>query len=746
MYSKSGITLYLALLSMVAGAVAAPDLEEVVVTAQKRPEPMREVPISVATLTSEQLAYMFAGGEDILGLAARVPGLYAESSNGRGAPRFYIRGLGNVDFDLAASQPVSVVMDDLVMENVILKSFPLFDVNRAEVIRGPQGTLFGRNTTAGIVKFATEQPGFEQDGYLNIMGGQLDGWKAEGAVGGTVVDGSFAVRASFLSNNRGNWVGNGISGQDDTMGHYEDNAYRLQGLLKINDNWSALLGFQERSLDGSSSFFRANVFTTGKSGLNAFYDRGWVFYDEGDGNPQSIDINTVSLRVGFDDDDIAFTSITALQEGEYASKGDIDGGFAGGPGFIPFQAVTEDRADIRQFTQELRVNGSEGLLDWHLGAYYFDSELDVTTIDGFYGLTTVRHSNTSWAVYAQLGYHLTDRLTLAAGLRHTDDKRDLTVGEQNVDSFALSIGAATIQDYDPVAVSDSQQSWDVSANYRMTENTSLFARIAEGFRAQSIQGRDIAFEGLPSVADSEDIISYEAGYKADWFENRARFNLAVFYYKVDDLQLSAIGGANNGNSLLNADRGNGKGAEMDLEWALTDRLSIWAGVGWVNTEIRDRGLETATCGSGACTVTNPTRENALGTTVASINGNPFQAAPEMTANISLHYSHPWRSGEIYFHTDWAFQGDTQMALYDAVEFETSSQFEGGVRLAYINSERTLEAALFGRNITDEDNIKGFIDFNNNTDSLTSHVSGDLRSSTASSDTAVNCSRDSDRGA
>jgi iron complex outermembrane receptor protein len=103
-------------------------LEEIIVTAQKREESLQDVPISVATTSGEKLNAMFSGGEDVLALSGRVPGLYAESSNGRAAPRFYLRGLGNIDFDLGASQPVSYIMDEVVMENVVLKSFPLFDV------------------------------------------------------------------------------------------------------------------------------------------------------------------------------------------------------------------------------------------------------------------------------------------------------------------------------------------------------------------------------------------------------------------------------------------------------------------------------------------------------------------------------------------------------------------------------------------------------------------------------------------
>ena len=132
--------------------------QTIFVTANRREENIQDVPVSVATLAPDQVQSIFDAGGDITALAARVPGLFVESSNGRVAPRFYIRGLGNTDFDLAASQPVSVMMDDVVMENVTLKSFPIFDVEQIEVLRGPQGTLFGRNTPAGIVKIDTIAP------------------------------------------------------------------------------------------------------------------------------------------------------------------------------------------------------------------------------------------------------------------------------------------------------------------------------------------------------------------------------------------------------------------------------------------------------------------------------------------------------------------------------------------------------------------------------------------------------------
>ncbi|MGH8196487.1 MAG: TonB-dependent receptor plug domain-containing protein, partial [Woeseiaceae bacterium] len=161
-------------------------LEEIVVTAQRREENIQDVPISVTAVSGERVDVFTQGGEDIRALAARVPSLYAESSNGRLAPRFYMRGLGNTDFDLAASQSVSIIFDEVVQENVILKSFPIFDIDRVEVLRGPQGTLFGRNTPAGIVKFETRRPTEELEGYVSATIGSLGTKNIEGALGGSL--------------------------------------------------------------------------------------------------------------------------------------------------------------------------------------------------------------------------------------------------------------------------------------------------------------------------------------------------------------------------------------------------------------------------------------------------------------------------------------------------------------------------------------------------------------------------------
>jgi iron complex outermembrane receptor protein len=132
---------------------------EITVTARKVEEDIQDVPVSISTLAGEDLQVLTTGGVDVRMLSGRVPSLVMESSFGRAFPRFYIRGLGNSDFDLNASQPVSLLVDEIVLENPVVKGMPLFDLDRVEVLRGPQGTLFGRNTPAGVVKFETVKPG-----------------------------------------------------------------------------------------------------------------------------------------------------------------------------------------------------------------------------------------------------------------------------------------------------------------------------------------------------------------------------------------------------------------------------------------------------------------------------------------------------------------------------------------------------------------------------------------------------------
>ena len=704
----------LAAAALVAGTAQAQEagqLEEVIVTAQRRAENMQEVPISVAALDGERMDALFESGEDIRALATRIPSLYAESSNGRISPRFYIRGLGNTDFDLAASQPVSVVMDEVVLENVVLKSTPLFDLERVEVLRGPQGTLFGRNTPAGIVKFDTKKPSQDFDAGFAVSYGELDTASVQGAIGGGLTD-SVSARVAVLYQSRGDYIDNTFTGESDAMGSYEELAWRAQLLAEPSDAFRLLLNIHGRDNDGTSAIFRANVLGPGSDGFNSNYDRESVSFDEGDDNPQSAEGLGGSIRLEYDfDEDTTLTSITAYESTESKSEGDIDGGFGAGsapdagpcppvtpaaPFCIPFPSHSQDGIDdLDQFTQEFRLASlaSEQLF-WQAGVFYFDSKFSVLTLPFFVPPTTVTHENTAWAVFGHVTYDVSDRLSLTGGARYTDDEKDMS---------ATSFAPVT-----PVSVSDDQLTGDISALYRVSDQFNIYARIATGFRAPTIQGRDIAFGAPASTADSETITSYEAGFKSNLADNRVRLNGSVYFYELKDQQLTAIGGGGNFVQLLNADKGTGMGFDLDGEFLVTDRLLLTAGLSYTDTELKD-DLTSGGCGSGLCTVTDPVDAN--GNFI--IDGNPFPQAPEYIASITARYGVPvGDDGEFFVFTDWAFQGETNFFLYEATEFRSKDTYEGGLRIGYSMNDGQYEVAVFGRNITDEENVKGAIDFNN----------------------------------
>jgi iron complex outermembrane receptor protein len=697
-------------------------LEEILVTAQRRSENIQEVPISITSMSGDRLAARFANGDDILALSSAAPGLYIESSNGRLAPRFYLRGLGNADFTAAASQPVSLVMDDVPMEKSVLKAFPLFDMASVEVIRGPQGTLFGRNTTAGIVKIDSRRPTDETEGYINASAGNYGIYNLEGAIGGTIIDDTLTGRVSAVSQNRSDWVDNDFTGESDALGGYDIAAARFQLQWTPSDDLTFWLMHQRQDSESTTSLFRANILSKGSNKLNSNFDRDSVSYDGGDGNEGGMKSNGTTLKIDWEIGDYTLTSITSYQDvTDRYGRGDIDGGFGclftcsgpSGPASIPFNpdaspfvvnVDTGGSIELEQLTQEVRLASNfNGRFNYQVGVFYFEDDFSGTAENQSAGAaefligSTAAIENTTYAVFGQGSYDLSDRLTVTAGVRYTDDEKDsVNVRYENgVPSEVLP----------EINLEDDNISWDLALSFAATEESQIYGRIASGFRAPTIQDR---LEDDPEVttADSETIMSYEMGYKAQYA--RLRYNAAAFYYVIDDIQLTAVGGTSNSTTLLNGDEGTGYGVEFEIEYILLDNLTLSGGFGYVKTEINDSTL--AIPGGALTTVTDPLNAEGL----ALIDGNPFQHAPEWTANLEIDYVYPISGGsaEIYAFSDWKFRGETNDFLYENIEYTTDTQFEGGLRFGYRNLSNNYQLGFFARNITDEENIIGGIDFAN----------------------------------
>ena len=723
-------------------------LGEITVTAQRREENLQNVPLSVTALGGEKLNNIGAAGADIRFLSARVPSLIVESSFGRTFPRFYIRGLGNTDFDFNASQPVSLVYDDVVLENPILKGFPVFDIAQVEVLRGPQGTLFGRNTPAGIVKFDSVKPGQDTNGYLRASYGRFNQVNLEGAVGGKLSGDKVSARLSVLYQRQDDYVTNVLPARTtkDAFEGYKEFAARLQLLLEPSDKLDILLSGQVRSLDGTPRLFRANVFTRGQTGLNGNFKRRQVSVD-GKSN-QEVNTYNGTARITYDAGAVSLISVTSYWDGNATSVGDVDGGFGAsflppaltGPGVIPFTAETRDAVpNLQQFTQEYRLaSNGDNALSYQAGVFYFDEKLRILSdnfstlgdpsnaVGGINITVDQRQRSKAYGLFGSATYELTDAFSLTGGLRYNNDRRRYNVVRSRDTQFPgfLRNPLGTVNR----AVKDDNVTWDVSANYKASDDVNLYTRVAKGYRAPSIQGRILFPPATPTplesgvtIGKSETITSYEAGVKSEFADGRGRINLNGFYYDLKNAQLTAVGGGVNANRLINARNVRGYGFELDAEFKPINALLLTAGLSYNNTKIQDRTLSTAACGGvrvdtfpnvSLCTPTDPIVVPAapFSAAIVNINGNRLPQSPRWIANATARYSVPVANGEVYVFSDLAYRSRINFFLYESVEFQDKRLFELGARIGYKTEK--YEVSAYVRNLTNDTSAVGAIDFNN----------------------------------
>ncbi|MBT8107258.1 MAG: TonB-dependent receptor [Gammaproteobacteria bacterium] len=680
-------------------------LDEVIVTAQKREQSLEDVPASVSAISGETVRDLLGGAENIRALTNRVPSLNVESSNGRTQPRFYLRGLGNIDFDNNAAQPVGMVFDDIFLESNVLRSLPLFDIERVEVLKGPQGSLFGRNTNAGLVKIDSVRPSDDRNAYVSLAYGDRDTTAFEAATNVQASD-NVDMRFSLKYQRRSDWIDNIENGIGDDFGEFEEYGYRLQFLYDPSDSFSALLKLHGFHQDGSQpQVFYANAMEVGSKGLRSGFDETEARHD----GPASMELDHFGamLNLNWDLDSFTITSITGVDSVENFQSTDVDGGISDGCcgvlGQSLFPVATGDGLDDHnQFTQEIRLSTESDNYFFQGGIYVLNEDMLIRSYDFLDDSTTwVDQQTDSFAVFGQVELMASDVFSITLGARFTFDEKDLRVIP----------GPNSTAPADSISVDDDYLSWDLGFTYDINEDWSLFGRLANASRGPVTIGRF----GFVSAADTETSNSIEFGLKSTLLGGRARWNTSVYTFVNDDQQLSATGGGANVNRLLNAEEVNGQGIEMDFEILITDNFLLIANASYNKTEINDPGLADLACGSvPSCTVLDPLIEagaGPFGEDVVDIDGNPLPRAPEVMANIALQYNIPLAEGDVYIHTDWNYRDDSNLFLHESIEFVADERWLGGLRVGY-RSDNGLDVALVGRNITDELTVDGGINFNN----------------------------------
>jgi iron complex outermembrane receptor protein len=668
----------------------------------------------VSTISGDSVNDYLGGAQDIRALAARVPGLNIETSNGRTQPRFYLRGLGNIDFDVNANQPVAMSFDDIALENNTLRSLPLFDIERIEVLKGPQGSLFGRNTNAGVIKIDSVKPSAERNAYVSLSYGVRDTMAAEAASNFSLSD-TLTARASVKYQERGKWIDNTVNGPGDDFGGFDEFAWRLQFAWEPSDSFSALLKLHGFNQSGSDpNVFYANAIAVGTSGLRPGFNEEVA---SNDNQVATLELDHVGGALNLEwtfANAMTLTSITGYDVVDNFQSADVDGGETS---FNPddlgvlgkqlwFGVATGDGLnDLKQFTQEFRLAGKTERLFYQVGVFYFDEDFDLLNQDFLTPAATalVSQQTKSKAVFGQAEYALNDAWSLTVGGRWTDDEKDLTVGP------GVEGGTVTPAS---ISVSDDFFNWDVALTFDASDDWTLYGRVATGSRGPVTLGRF----GFVSSAKTEDTLSTELGFKSMLFGGRARWNTSVYAFQNDNQQLTATGGAGNINQLLNADKVNGHGVESEFDLLITENLFVSANLSYNKTEIDDPGLRDDLCGSApSCTGLDPVAGTRVGpfgpVTEVYIDGNPLPRTPEWILNFVLQYAHPLQSGELYFNTDWNYRGESNLFLHRSVEFVQEARWLGGLRAGY-RTQGGMDFAVVGRNITDQVVVEGGINFLN----------------------------------
>lgn len=716
-------------------------LEEIVVTAQKRAENLQDTPLAVSALTTETLEAR--GITDVSGISSAAPNLtttITPSSTTNIA--VHIRGIGESDPVLTVDAPVGIYIDGIVIGRSAGAVFDLVDLERVEVLRGPQGTLYGRNTTGGAVNFITAKPADEFKASLGATYGNFDNIRSRMSVDtGELGDSGLRFKLSYAHKQRGGYADDLNQPDRRDPGAYNVDAYRIAarldrgGPLRIdyafdfNDSKSYSVPFQLAAVRPDIAAYLANSEALGGNPL--IYSRDRIKALRLNQGQLRDEVMGHNLTVEYDvADNVTLRSLTGLRQwNNSVARTDLDGndglrGFTVSPAiltpsrlFIPTGVQEVDLFAARnnrrqeQFSQELNLLGKIGdSVDFVLGGFYFkeksreNNPQQLTLVlaspapiplgngisTNYFGVPLTpqlvyRHTAESAAMFGQATVHVTDRLGLTGGLRYTQDKKHL---DQT---------AALVRD---LKEKYNRFNWAASIDYKVTDDVMLYGRIATGYKAGGFNPRSVGGSFAP-----EDITSFEAGVKTELFDRRLRFNLTGFHSIYKDLQVSQfLAGSGGASSItVNAGKATYTGVEAEILARPAEGVTINATGGYVDRKYKSFVIRDAAT-SALIDVADEAR---------------FQYSASTTGNVGVQYESDALSfGKLLARVDWTYRSgiyfhplDRLNPFNEEISDGPVGRFDARLALSEIDLGRSrATVALWGKNITNEDYLYSGIDF------------------------------------
>ncbi len=673
-------------------------LEEVIITATKRSESLQDVPISITALTSADIES--TGSVDLRDLAGNIPNFtFPKGAAFSDAADISIRGVfsrtsfSQIGFDSG----LGIYVDGVYVGKSLAANADLLDVARVEVLRGPQGTLFGKNTIAGAINIVSETAGNELEGSVELETGDYDLKRLTAKINIPIIDDVLAARLSYRKDRRDGYVTN-LFLNDDDVGSYDNSGAHFQlnytpndsGRIKLNVSWmeSESKPYMLENLPGESSLYPADTknFTIYNSLASVTTQDGWG----------------MSLVAEYDfANDFSLTSVTGYRDDQLSQTIDVEMTTLRGYHFI------DNSPGHEMFTQELRIASPTGTwYDYVAGVYYFKEEntLDLTsefgvdwfTSENFLATSSRQVDVESYAVFFHANFYLSDQWTLLAGARYTDETKELPRAIQGGDILTAinrPVGPINIAG----DVQASEPSWKLGLRYEMNDELMLYGSVSTGFKSGAYNTPHfLLFSEVndPSTltVGPEFVTNYEVGFKSRWADGRVRLNGAVFYLDYEDLQVRSFDPLANGGlgaiELKNAATATSQGFELELSTQLTDSLSIVSGLGYVNAEFDSFKDFPAPRG---------------GTVDAS--GNKIPLAPELTLNVAIQYEGVFQNNASWFtRLDYSYT-DERYAAEGAVgtdEYRLPEYHLLNARIGFRTPEDDWGITLWVKNLTDED--------------------------------------------
>ena len=682
-------------------------LEEIVVTARKREQGIQDVSMSITAFSGEQVENLkIVNAQD---LSWYTPGLYASGARGEADPLYTIRGIGLNDAFPNNNPTVGVYINEVNQPFTPMMAFQLFDLERVEVLKGPQGTLYGRNTTGGAINVFSRRPGAELNGYTRLDFGNYERFEFEGAVGGPLSDRAGGRIAVYTVQQGEGWVTNAFNGQE--IG--ERDRTSLRGTLEWtpNDDVGILL-VGHYAEDNSDSSAREHVgFLDGAFSPNLcqpaiegrrdesqcvsflgysdpFPDRYTVENSSIYGQDADAESYGVTLGIDWQIGDITLSSVTGLSNYDRVYTEDSDG--------TPIVMIdTQSTNEVDVFSQELRLSSTtETGLDWVVGAYFTDDEMFADfqqALDEHVFLTRVAQnftqSTTAWALFGYATLPVTDRLSLVGGLRYTDEEKDFDYFGFDHDPFGTTqmpaFGVVPVPEYHD-SISNDDVTGEFGIEYDIADETMVYANVSKGFKSGGYKGAISFSETELEPFEPETLYAYELGVKSTLADGTLRVNAAGYFYDWQDFQafVNEIRAGVPVLVLTNGGDAEVLGAELDVLWQPTDSLQLTAGVNLMDTEI--------------------TRYNSIPGT-GDNTGNKLANSPDLMFNALGRYELPigaggWRASVT---ADGIYRDDIYFSLGNNGQNSQEAFWLWNARIDVISPDERWDLSIWGKNLADE---------------------------------------------